>query len=360
MQAALAALDGRRSGSRDAAVEARDCRASSRIRRGSPTIWNRIGAVARDRGRNCRERSSDGEIQGVEDQTRGAEARLRDAREAERLYGQAEVLRPNARPGQLRKARPKGASATTLRHAARKARRHRSAARRRRGLAAIAQRPSRPRRRAQAARRARRRVAAGARPPSRAGQRSTWRTRRIAGDAGLRRARRRGAAGRPERAESERDYQAFIANEKIAATLAAREQEMAALPSDIEQRDRGLTAAARPLADLEGHYDTERHRRALGELDGCANAPTQLATQIDHTARAVFEAPRAVGPPERGARARRERRSPKGNGPSGCARRPISSATSCRRPRLTSPNPTSSRFRSRPTTCSARSRGATT
>jgi DNA repair protein SbcC/Rad50 len=47
------------------------------------------------------------------------------------------------------------------------------------------------------------------------------------------------SAGRT-RAESERDYQAFIANEMIAATLAAREQEMAALSFEIEQADNAL------------------------------------------------------------------------------------------------------------------------
>src|SRR2546428_4429738 len=43
-------------------------------------------------------------------------------------------------------------------------------------------------------------------------------------------------AGRT-RAESERDYHAFIVNEKIAATLAAREREMEALSSEIRQVD---------------------------------------------------------------------------------------------------------------------------
>src|SRR5262249_20321164 len=49
-------------------------------------------------------------------------------------------------------------------------------------------------------------------------------------------------AGRT-RAESERDYHAFIANEKIAATLAAREQELAALSSEIRQVDEAFARA---------------------------------------------------------------------------------------------------------------------
>ena len=89
-------------------------------------------------------------------------------------------------------------------------------------------------------------------------------------------------AGRT-RAESERDYHAFIANEKIAATLAAREREMEALSSEIRQVDEAFNEAARSLDDLEGNYDPERHRRALGELDGLRERAGRLATQIEHT-----------------------------------------------------------------------------
>jgi DNA repair protein SbcC/Rad50 len=89
-------------------------------------------------------------------------------------------------------------------------------------------------------------------------------------------------AGRT-RAESERDYHAFIANEKIAATLAAREREMEALSSEIRQVDEAFNEAARSLNDFEGNYDSERHRRALGELDGLRERAGRLATQIEHT-----------------------------------------------------------------------------
>ncbi|MGH9940336.1 MAG: hypothetical protein ACREAM_29185, partial [Blastocatellia bacterium] len=91
------------------------------------------------------------------------------------------------------------------------------------------------------------------------------------------------SAASQSRAASERDYQAFIANEKIAATLAAREQEMAALSSEIERTDTSLAAAARSLNDLEGRYDPERHRSALGELDTLRERAAQLASQIEHT-----------------------------------------------------------------------------
>ncbi|MGH9938960.1 MAG: AAA family ATPase, partial [Blastocatellia bacterium] len=91
------------------------------------------------------------------------------------------------------------------------------------------------------------------------------------------------AAASRTRAESERDYQAFISNEKIAATLAAREREMAALSSEIEQADKALAAAVAGCGELEGRYDPERHRRALGELDGLRERAAQLASQIEHT-----------------------------------------------------------------------------
>jgi exonuclease SbcC len=85
------------------------------------------------------------------------------------------------------------------------------------------------------------------------------------------------------RAASERDYQAFIANEKIAATLAVREQEMAALSSEIERTEQTLNSAVKALGELEARYDSERHRRALSELEGLRERVTQLASQIEHT-----------------------------------------------------------------------------
>ncbi|HEY6400206.1 MAG TPA: SMC family ATPase, partial [Blastocatellia bacterium] len=85
------------------------------------------------------------------------------------------------------------------------------------------------------------------------------------------------------RAESERDYHAFISNEKIAVTLAAREQELEALSSDIRQVDESHTRAAESLKELEGRYDPERHRHAMGELDGLRERLAQLVTQLEHT-----------------------------------------------------------------------------
>jgi exonuclease SbcC len=90
------------------------------------------------------------------------------------------------------------------------------------------------------------------------------------------------AAASQMRASGERDYHAFIANEKIAATLAAREQELAALSSEIEQTDRSLAAAVEELGQFEAQYDAERHRRAQNELDELRERATQLAAQLEH------------------------------------------------------------------------------
>jgi exonuclease SbcC len=85
------------------------------------------------------------------------------------------------------------------------------------------------------------------------------------------------------RAESERDYQAFIANEKIAATVASREQEVATLTSEIAETDQALAVATDELKEFELLYDAERHRRAQSEFDSWRERLTQLATQLEHT-----------------------------------------------------------------------------
>src|SRR5262249_11507121 len=90
------------------------------------------------------------------------------------------------------------------------------------------------------------------------------------------------AAAGQTRAESERDYQAFIANEKIAATLTAREQELAALEADIEGVNVALASALESLNGFEGRYDSERHHQALSELDRLRDRVTQLTSQIGH------------------------------------------------------------------------------
>ena len=70
------------------------------------------------------------------------------------------------------------------------------------------------------------------------------------------------AAANQTRAECERDYHAFIQNEKIAATASAREQEAAQIAVEIDQTETRLAAARDELRDLEAQYDPQRHRSA--------------------------------------------------------------------------------------------------
>lgn len=84
------------------------------------------------------------------------------------------------------------------------------------------------------------------------------------------------------RTDSERAYQSFIANEKLAATVAAREQEAATLTAEIAQTEKALAHTRAELAQLEQQYDAEQHRRAQIELDAWRARATQLATQLEH------------------------------------------------------------------------------
>ncbi|HKX31508.1 MAG TPA: hypothetical protein VJ302_27725, partial [Blastocatellia bacterium] len=90
------------------------------------------------------------------------------------------------------------------------------------------------------------------------------------------------------RAQSERDYQAFIANEKLAVTVATREQEVVNLSTELEETEKALSASLELLSGIEGQYDVERHRRAQFEMDQCRERSAQVATQLEH-AREQFQ-----------------------------------------------------------------------
>jgi exonuclease SbcC len=91
------------------------------------------------------------------------------------------------------------------------------------------------------------------------------------------------AATQRERAATERDYHLFIANEKIAVTVASREREMAEINSEIDHTDQALNDAVEALADDEKLYDADRHARSIAELDKLRERSTQLSAQIEHT-----------------------------------------------------------------------------
>lgn len=85
------------------------------------------------------------------------------------------------------------------------------------------------------------------------------------------------------RTASERDYQAFLANEKPAATVAACAADVATISADLGQTETSLKELGHQLEQLESRYDAERHQRAQLELVQSRDRATQLVTQLSHT-----------------------------------------------------------------------------
>jgi DNA repair protein SbcC/Rad50 len=84
------------------------------------------------------------------------------------------------------------------------------------------------------------------------------------------------------RAANEAAYQAFIANENIAATVTAREAEAKLLTEELAATDSALNALTAQLVALEEQYDGEQHNRALMALRDMRERVTQLTTQLEH------------------------------------------------------------------------------
>lgn len=96
------------------------------------------------------------------------------------------------------------------------------------------------------------------------------------------------AAAAQARSASESDYHAFIQNEKTANTLGARQQELTATETEIAETQQLLAAALAEQAQLEKDYDAEAHRRAQSGLDQWRERATQLLTRLEH-ARQQFD-----------------------------------------------------------------------
>jgi DNA repair protein SbcC/Rad50 len=286
LQSALAALDGDLKRSRDAAVEiARLPRLQSDSARLADDLESNRGRMAEIEEEISQAASfDDQEIRQLKVKRSGLETRLRQAREAERIYGQAEILRPElaqvAAEGEAKRrdrddvalrVEKLGDIETRIADAEASLRSLNDPRGRAAALNQVVEREGELRRKLEEAET---RVARVNDDLERANL-EMQDYDALDGEVAL--------AGRT-RAESERDYHAFIANEKIAATLAAREREMEALSSEIRQVDEAFNEAAQSLNNLEGNYDSERHRRALDELDGLRERAGRLATQIEHTA----------------------------------------------------------------------------
>jgi exonuclease SbcC len=93
------------------------------------------------------------------------------------------------------------------------------------------------------------------------------------------------AAATQTRAASAGDYHAFIQNEKTAAT---REEEMRATEAEIAETEKSLDAALAGQVQLEQEYNAESHRRAQIDLDAWRERATQASTQLENT-RQQFE-----------------------------------------------------------------------
>jgi exonuclease SbcC len=285
LQSALTALDEDLKRSRDAAVEiARLPRLqsdSARLADDLESNRSRMAAIEEEIAQNAG--FGEAEIRQLKVKRSELETRLRQAREAERIYGQVEILRP-----ELDQVAGEGEA---------KRRERDEIARRVEKLGDIEARLAEAEASLQSLNDPRGRAAALKEAVAREGglkgrlEETEIRVARVSAD--LEQANlemqayaaldsEMALAGRT-RAESERDYHAFIANEKIAATLPARERELATLSSEIRQVDEANARAAESLSDLEGRYDPERHRCALGELEGLRERVGRLATQIEHT-----------------------------------------------------------------------------
>ncbi|MBK7597541.1 MAG: SMC family ATPase [Acidobacteria bacterium] len=90
-----------------------------------------------------------------------------------------------------------------------------------------------------------------------------------------------GAARR--RSECERDYQAYIANEMIALTAGSRHQEVAEFEAEIERLEQSHSASNQELKDLQQGYDAGAHRSVQAQFDEWREKATQISAQLDHT-----------------------------------------------------------------------------
>ncbi len=85
------------------------------------------------------------------------------------------------------------------------------------------------------------------------------------------------------RAASERDYQAFIANQKVAETVSTREEEVFTLSSQVKEIGKTFADAADELDKHEKQYDAQQHRHAQTEFERWRERATQIMAQLKHT-----------------------------------------------------------------------------
>lgn len=85
------------------------------------------------------------------------------------------------------------------------------------------------------------------------------------------------------RIDNESDYQAYISNEKIAASLSERETATQAIQNDLDAINTALINSEQKLNELNKRYDAERHSQCQYELNRHGERIAQCETQIDNT-----------------------------------------------------------------------------
>ncbi len=84
------------------------------------------------------------------------------------------------------------------------------------------------------------------------------------------------------RTSTEPAYQAYIANEKIASTLVAREAEAKSLADELQVTESTLNAETAQLVAWEEKYDVDEHSRIFAVFNQLRERITQLTTQLEH------------------------------------------------------------------------------
>ena len=84
------------------------------------------------------------------------------------------------------------------------------------------------------------------------------------------------------RIASEAAYQAYIANEKIADTVTARESEALAMAEELTNIESSLNAVTAQQVALEEKYQAGEHQEVVLQFNSLRERSTQLATQLEH------------------------------------------------------------------------------
>ena len=91
------------------------------------------------------------------------------------------------------------------------------------------------------------------------------------------------AAASVARSTNEQAYQAFIVNEKTAATAQTRTAEAKSLAEELARAESNPNAVTAQLVALEEKYDPAEHQQSLQVFQQLRERATQIATQLTHT-----------------------------------------------------------------------------